>query len=372
MENKTEKPELTPKEIRQIRRYSTWPRLNIAAILGAVLVVGAWLIMTVIDQAILGAKLNDYTMFIMIAMVGLGFLNMGIYCCVVLGPICGARGKKWQNILQKTQIHQEQVGYTGQVAAGISMNLLGRQMSKSENSTASALGTAAQVAGAVTTASAVNKQLKTYAENAQNVAKEWSIPIPSVKLRKRLLVWLPSLLVILMFIPEIVSTTKANDLRDELVKQTGDQLEMVFDGPEYDNLNNTDGSAFQDFSSYLKDDPLDRYVNIKIGDDGTITKLSWYSNEDPTLSREENMANLVDYVNTTGELLRSSDLKFWTESFETGSILEEKLGNAYVEGAKDEKYNATLKEGETEYGFIYFLNSSSGKNRLSFDVERMQ
>lgn len=366
--------QLTPKEIKQIKRYCVLPRLATPSFLSIFLVLAVWLLMVMIDDIGFDAHFSAYREALMYVMLGIVCVLLVVVCCAALIPRFGMNGKKWKAILEKLEVHQQEIRGQEAAALGVSMNLAGNLMRKSDNDTVSGAGAAAQVAGAAMAAVAVHQMTADMARNAMAVVEAWDIPVPKYKKYRRAILLVPVLLMIALHVPEFVLSSQAKEEKKQIVAQTADQLEQAFQREDWKSSKpNTDGSTMDNyhFTSRIKDDPADRYVYITIHEDGVIMEISWHMLEDPSLSREENLEQLRAYVQESGALLQSSGAPFWTDTFETHSRLQGEVTREYLEAAPGENVFTSEEDGNTEYGLSYMVDNDTEEpeNYMYYTVE---
>ena len=358
----SQKTELTPKEIKQIKRYCVMPRLATPAFLSIFLVLAVWLLMVMIDDIGFDAHAGAYRDALMWIMMGMVGVLLTVVCCTALIPRFGMNGKKWKAILEKLEVHQQEIRGQEAAAMGVSMNLAGNLMRKSDNDAVSGVGAAAQVAGAAMAAVAVHQMTADMARNAMAVAEAWNIPVPKYKRYRRAMLLVPVLLMVLLYVPEFMASSRAKEEKKLIVAQTADQLEQAFQREDWKNSKpNTDGPTMDNyhFSSRIEDDPADRYVYITIHEDGVVTEISWHMLEDLSLSREENLEQLRAYVQESGAVLQSSGAPFWTDTFETDSRLQGEVTREYLEAAPGEDVFTSEEDGNTEYGLSYMVDDDT-------------
>ncbi len=356
---KTEK--LTPKEIKQIKSYCVLPRLALPSLLGLILMMVLWLLLTMINDIALDAHYTPYTTVILGCLLFFFIVDIIFFSCAVLIPRCGMNGKKWRNILSKLEVYQQQIGGTEAAALGVTMGLSGNMLRRSSNETISGIGTAAQIAGAAASAATIHQMTSDVARNARAVAEAWGIPVPSYKKYKLTLLLLPSLVMTILFIPAFMHSSEAKEQKAQIVTQTMEQLTAAFttdtrsiysDDPyEY-------SKSSYNFSCHEKDDPAQRYMYIDVSETGVITNISWHMYEDASLSREENLAQLRAYVLKTEEELKASHAPIWTPSFNAGNAMQGELVQECMDASQQDGSFTSIKDENTRYTLRYSTESS--------------
>ncbi len=269
-------------------------------------------------------------------------------------PAIGMKGRKWQNILKKMQVKQEKIRGQNAAVASVGLNLAGSRMRNSEDSTVAGLGAAAQVAGTAASAVSLHQTGKSLTQNAETVAKAWKIPIKGHKKAVILTIFLPTLILLALYIPEFVMSAKATDQRIERMTCIMDQLEQTMEQPGWEIYKSDVSKGDEDeYTMYLKnsESPLEEKFFITIHESGVITALNWMRNQDTALSPEDNLENLGKFADETLAKLSACNPEYWTDSFETGNCLQGELVKEYLEGF-DEGYGAWEKtDDRTKYGF---------------------
>ena len=180
VKNAKQETELTPKEIRQIKRYCIFPNLVLPAVIGALVMPFVGLLLSMINDIALNAQ-ADHTTGVLYIMIGIAVVWIIIYAYGFLGPRGGMKRKKWKKILEKVTAVQISVTGDDVIVSGVGLANVGRLMRESDSETVSAAGTAAQIAGSIETMAAVGKQMDQVKENALAVARMAKIKIPSVR-----------------------------------------------------------------------------------------------------------------------------------------------------------------------------------------------
>ena len=164
----------------------------------------------------------------------------------------------------------------------------------SDNDTAKNIGSAMQVAGAVSTVSTSIDMLSEAGSNAENMAHAYRIPIPDIKKQLIAFAVIPILIVVGTYIPQYIKGKQAMDQRIaasakqvEIVKKA---LEPVCVRVHADNPNESRSRSSYTVMGYLRDSgATDCYVHVQVNNSGTITNISYVEGVDINKSLEENL-----------------------------------------------------------------------------------
>lgn len=232
--NTKQETELTPREVRQIKRYCIFPNLVLPAVIGALIAPFVLIVLTMINDVALNAQ-EDHSVEVQWILMGIAAVWLGIYAYGFLGPRSGMKGKKWQRILKKIAAEQNPVTGDEIISSGVGRVNAGRFMQKSDSETISAAGTAAQIAGSIQAMSAVGKQMDQVKENALKVARMSGIKISSVWKYQLTLFLLPSLISIVLFIPIFRESVLDNRQMNDTISMRMEQLENIMQDGFYSN-----------------------------------------------------------------------------------------------------------------------------------------
>lgn len=359
---------LTPKEIRQIKKYCILPCLVLPTILGIFIMMFLWLLLFMINDLALDAHDNPYDFILFGIVVTFAIIGIVFFTCAVLIPRFGMNGKKWKNILHKLDVHQQEIRGSDTAAVGVGMTLSGNMMRRSSNETVSGLGAAAQVAGAAVSVAAIHQMSSDMAQNAHAVADAWGISVPSPKKYKLMLLLLPALILTISFIPSFMHAAQAKEHKQQVVLQTMEQLtEALQTDTRYISFNDPRESSERTYhlSCHETDAPTAKYMYIIVDETGIVTDINWHMDEDTSLSREENLALLKEYVLKTESELKASDAPLWSTSFEAGNSIQGQLAQAYLEPSGEKISSASAEDGNVKYKLLY---SANGSNYLYYSV----
>lgn len=374
MDVKTTKQEteLTPKEIRQIKRYCIFPNLVLPAVIGALVMPFVGLLLSMINDIALNAQ-ADHTTGVLYIMIGIAVVWLIIYAYGFLGPRSGMKRKKWQQILKKVTVVQNSVTGDDVIVSGVGLANVGRLMRESDSETVSAAGTAAQIAGSIETMAAVGKQMDQVKENALAVARMSKIKIPSVRKYQWTLLLLPSFIISILFIPIFRESVLVNRRMNETISVRMEQLEEVMrddfiviqkDDPYHRNSDRCD-MGFQ-----VENDAANRLLYVTFEENGTIERISWRMDEDRTLGQEENIQRIMEFINVSAEKILSTDIPLWIEPSEDFFSIPDPVIKEFLQTPEDEKPSGFFEEdGTLHYLSLAVQNSSDFPNELCYTLE---
>lgn len=370
--NTKQETELTPKEIRQVKRYCIFPNLVLPAILGALVMPFVELLLSMINDIALNAQ-EDHTTGVFYIMIGIAVVLIGIYAYGFLGPRSGMKRKKWQQILRKVTVAQNPVTGDDVIVSGVGLANVGRLMGESDNNIVSAAGTAAQIAGSIETMAAVGKQMDQVKENALAVARMSGIKIPSVRKYQLMLFLLPSLIISILYIPIFRKSVLDNRQMNETIAIRMEQLEEVMQ---------------DDFIVALKDDPYHRksdrcnirfegkndaanpVLDVTFAEKGNIESINWSIDEDNTLSREENIRRISEFINISGAKILSTDIPLWLEPPENFLFIPDPMIQEFLQTPENEELSSFFQQDDTSHFLSrLILNSSSFPNELHYSLD---
>ena len=132
------------------------------------------------------------------------------------------------------------------------------------------------------------------AENAENMAHAYRIPIPDIKKQLIAFAVIPILIVVGTYIPQYIKGKQAMDQRIaasakqvEIVKKA---LEPVCVRVHADNPNESRSRSSYTVMGYLRDSgATDCYVHVQVNNSGTIINISYVEGVDINKSLEENL-----------------------------------------------------------------------------------
>lgn len=235
-------------------------------------------------------------MFIIMGIVTIGFviIYVIIFCFCALAPKFGMNGKKWKSLIGRLNVKQSETDYSKEVSAALASQAVGRFLKESDNDTAKNIGSAMQVAGAVSTVSTSIDMLSEAGSNAENMAHAYRIPIPDIKKQLIAFAVIPILIVVGTYIPQYIKGKQAMDQRIaasakqvEIVKKA---LEPVCVRVHADNPNESRSRSSYTVMGYLRDSgATDCYVHVQVNNSGTIINISYVEGVDINKSLEENL-----------------------------------------------------------------------------------
>lgn len=217
-----------------------------------------------------------------------------IFCFCALAPKFGMNGKKWKSLIGRLNVKQSETDYSKEVSAALASQAVGRFLKESDNDTAKNIGSAMQVAGAVSTVSTSIDMLSEAGSNAENMAHAYRIPIPDIKKQLIAFAVIPILIVVGTYIPQYIKGKQAMDQRIaasakqvEIVKKA---LEPVCVRVHADNPNESRSRSSYTVMGYLRDSgATDCYVHVQVNNSGTIINISYVEGVDINKSLEENL-----------------------------------------------------------------------------------
>ena len=211
----------------------------------------------------------------MFTALGFVIIYVIIFCFCALAPKFGMNGKKWKSLIGRLNVKQSETDYSKEVSAALASQAVGRFLKESDNDTAKNIGSAMQVAGAVSTVSTSIDMLSEAGSNAENMAHAYRIPIPDIKKQLIAFAVIPILIVVGTYIPQYIKGKQAMDQRIaasakqvEIVKKA---LEPVCVRVHADNPNESRSRSSYTVMGYLRDSgATDCYVHVQVNNSGTI------------------------------------------------------------------------------------------------------
>lgn len=368
-----QKNELTPKEIRQIKRYCMMPPLAVPAVIGALIMPFVCIILIMINDIALNAQ-ADHTMEEISVAVGISVVWLSIYAYCFLGPRYGIKRKKWKTILQKLDAVQSPVISDGAIITSVGLSNVGRLMQNSDSQIVSDAGTAAQIAGTAAAMAAVGKQMAQIEDHALTVARAWGIQVPSNRKYIWMLLLLPSLIMTLLFIPYFRESVADNNKMKETVSLRMEQMEAALQSDDmviekddpYHNKMSTCEIRF-----YVKDDPTERYLVVSFEENGVVEEMTWHMEEDHTMSREENLNRFMEFIDTTGEKALATAIPLWQETLAGGVSVPDSVLTEYLQAPEQKDVSAHVKLEKTDYFLSrHVMQDSTLSNSLFYSVQR--
>lgn len=366
-QNAKQEIELTAKEIRQIKRYCIFPGLVIPAVIGALIAPVVTILLIMINQIALNTQ-TDHDFKMLLVMVGIFVAWTCIYVCCFLGPCCGIRGKKWKRILEKIAVAQASATGDNTISSGVGLLSAGRLMRASDSSALSAAGAAAQIAGTIQAMAVVGNQTKQVKEHALAVARMSGIRIPSVRKYQLMLSLLPSLLMILLFVPifreSVLDNRQMDDIFYARMEQMEEALQDDFIVRHKDDPYHSDSEKCT-ISFEAKNDAQAQELDVTFGVKGTIEELSWEIGEDDALSREENIQRFQEYINTTAEKILSANIPLWLEPPEHFFSMPAPVVEEFLQIPENEDPHSFIEQDGIKYHLTRYTYNS---NRLYYSL----
>ena len=161
------------KEKKMIQRYCIYPKIAVVAL------IFSFVQCALIDDLVFQNKGFQPTG--MFTALGFVIIYVIIFCFCALAPKFGMNGKKWKSLIGRLNVKQSETDYSKEVSAALASQAVGRFLKESDNDTAKNIGSAMQVAGAVSTVSTSIDMLSEAGSNAENMAHAYRIPIPDIK-----------------------------------------------------------------------------------------------------------------------------------------------------------------------------------------------
>lgn len=167
------------KEKKMIQRYCIYPKIAVVALIFSFVQCALIVPLEMIDDLVFQNKGFQPTG--MFTALGFVIIYVVIFCFCALAPKFGMNGKKWKSLIGRLNVKQSETDYSKEVSAALASQAVGRFLKESDNDTAKNIGSAMQVAGAVSTVSTSIDMLSEAGSNAENMAHAYRIPIPDIK-----------------------------------------------------------------------------------------------------------------------------------------------------------------------------------------------
>lgn len=372
-QNTKQETELTPKEIKQIKRYCIFPKLVLPAVFGALMMPFVMIVLTMINEIGLNAQ-ADHTIELLFIMMGICIVWIFIYAYGLLGPRSGMKKKKWKQILNKITAAQQSVTGDEAIVSGVGLTNVGHFLQGSDSSTVSAFGTAAQIAGTIGTMAAVGKQMNQVQGNAMAVADMARIKIPSLRKYRLALLLLPSLLMTILFFPIFRESVLDNRQMNETIAIRMEQLEKTMQDDF--TVTQKDDPFHRDFDDCsieftAKDDSENQILRVTFEEKGTITELRWSMDEDSALSREENIRHMTELINASADKILSADIPLWIDPPENFFSIPEPVITEFLQTPENEETSGSVTQDHTWYFLNLRMHNSSSAlpNELHYTIE---
>ena len=263
---------INDKEKKMIQRYCIYPKIAVVALIFSFVQCALIVPLEMIDDLVFQNKGFQPTG--MFTALGFVIIYVVIFCFCALAPKFGMNGKKWKSLIGRLNVKQSETDYSKEVAAALASQAVGRFLKESDNDTAKNIGSAMQVAGAVSTVSTSIDMLSEAGSNAENMAHAYRIPIPDIKKQLIAFAVIPILIVVGTYIPQYIKGKQAMDQRIaasakqvEIVKKA---LEPVCVRVHADNPNESRSRSSYTVMGYLRDSgATDCYVHVQVNNSGT-------------------------------------------------------------------------------------------------------
>lgn len=269
---------INDKEKKMIQRYCIYPKIAVVALIFSFVQCALIVPLEMIDDLVFQNKGFQPTG--MFTALGFVIIYVVIFCFCALAPKFGMNGKKWKSLIGRLNVKQSETDYSKEVSAALASQAVGRFLKESDNDTAKNIGSAMQVAGAVSTVSTSIDMLSEAGSNAENMAHAYRIPIPDIKKQLIAFAVIPILIVVGTYIPQYIKGKQAMDQRIaasakqvEIVKKA---LEPVCVRVHADNPNESRSRSSYTVMGYLRDSgATDCYVHVQVNNSGTIANISY-------------------------------------------------------------------------------------------------
>ena len=139
------------KEKKMIQRYCIYPKIAVVALIFSFVQCALIVPLEMIDDLVFQNKGFQPTG--MFTALGFVIIYVIIFSFCALAPKFGMNGKKWKSLIGRLNVKQSETDYSKEVSAALASQAVGRFLKESDNDTAKNIGSAMQVAGAVSTVS---------------------------------------------------------------------------------------------------------------------------------------------------------------------------------------------------------------------------
>lgn len=134
-----------------IQRYCIYPKIAVVALIFSFVQCALIVPLEMIDDLVFQNKGFQPTG--MFTAIGFVIIYVVIFCFCALVPKFGMNGNKWKSLIHRLNVKQSETDYSKEVSAALASQAVGRFLKESDNDTAKNIGSAMQVAGAVSTVS---------------------------------------------------------------------------------------------------------------------------------------------------------------------------------------------------------------------------
>ncbi len=345
---------LSKKDVRLIRRCCVYPNIATTSLYMA-LIIGV--------PFILGMMVGEFVFFgqgdlfgkddfgpCLIGLYGaLAFALslVGAYCYIV--ALYGMRGKRWQSLVERLQVSQDETDRTAEAAAATGLVAAGSLLRGSGNEVAQAAGGIATVAGAVDAVAVTAERMAENAGNAYAIADAYGVPIPNVKRAVVAIIAIPLLILAVAFGSWYVAATESInasrtaacgqvELLADAFEGAGISSQIVGDPAQefrpsgYSVYGLLSGDDFDD--DYHRYDFFDdsRYIMVELDKGGLVTEVMYNWRLDTSLSLEENLAQAEHAFAGGGVALSTSNATAKTDALLTIHDLSDEFREQFLAG----------------------------------------
>lgn len=307
----------TPEQQKLIRKYCILPSLIAPSFVMPLITSAVALALIVTDQVFLRNSTNIDVLLAEIILPVIAYMALAIYC--FSATLLGVRTKKWDALVHDIAARNHFQPYTIEDIDENTNRLVNRRTLSYEES------------------------LHILSGHPYDVAKLARMELPNVKRIRRMVLLIPLLLQILCFVPQLVVSYEAMEVRKSQAGAVLEQLNSAFipiaEDVYYDDPQEGYSDTGYDFYAHAAGSQNDNrtYLHVTVEEDGLIYDITYNCDMDIRLTKEENMtkaregfAQLHAALLASGVDLSSSALtevydmsdEFWT-AFTEGSYYEE-------------------------------------------------
>ena len=285
---------LSEKEKKQILRYCVYPKIALLALVMSFVLCALIVPLEMVDDLVFhNDGFEPVGLNVGIALIALCVV---VFCFCALRPKFGMRGKQWIDLQNRLSVRQTQSDRSAQVAGVLATQAAGRLLQNSDNKAAQALGSAAQVAGAIGAVGTAADMLSESANNAEAMAKAYGIPIPNIKKKLVACAIVPVLVLIAVYVPQYA---QGNQETQEKIALAAEQIDIAANAlaPVCQRVSADDPyERYKDYGyhvrGYLREGDFSwdgAYVYLTFDEYGTMTEIYYCEGVDVTASLEENL-----------------------------------------------------------------------------------
>lgn len=354
---------LNEREIKKIRQRIIYPCIGIASVCIAMGIGILWILLVMLDDLAFKTKsFYDIGLYVYLGIVIL-FMIVFIYtfsCCRF-----GKKNRKeWEEIVDKANVQLSNKDYTSQTAASVGLMASGRLMKHSSNEKIKGLGSVSEIAGGAAAIATVSSMGMEMHRNAIKVAKAFDLEIPKVKKYILCIVFIPMILLTLVYIPEY---RNALMVRQEYSTQASKNIYSIRDAlnegcfeVDYDDPFEEDGEYY-DVYGYLNaksSETEDVYIHIDCDDLGNITGVSYYADIDMTKTMQENLDSIEADFTQLNTLLQNSNAKALDSLCLTDYQFSDEFREQFLNGSYYQKIDLISKHYEHASSYDCFETDS--------------